>query len=144
MLEAFQEGETDQDRGKRIAGAMHDNPEKLLAECEEHMAYAGNNYLPFMLVPYQTQRPLLLNCLGLLDLESTSADLSLIESIRFVLANRQSHKEWLSIVDTNINLKWLPEKWRRPVTGQRSGPVTEVNRKSVSYTHLTLPTNREV
>ena len=137
VLEAFQEGETDQDRGKRIAGAMHDNPEKLLAECEEHMAYAGNNYLPFMLVPYQTQRPLLLNCLGLLDLESTSADLSLIESIRFVLANRQSHKEWLSIVDTNINLKWLPEKWRRPVTGQRSGPVTEVNRKYFELCVLT-------
>jgi hypothetical protein len=80
VLEAFQDGETDQDRDQRIAGAMHDDPERLIAECEEHMAYAGNNYLPFMLAPYQTQRPLLLNCLGLLDLESTSADLSLIDA----------------------------------------------------------------
>jgi TnpA family transposase len=137
VLEAFQDGETDQDRGKRIAGAMHDDPERLIAECEEHMAYAGNNYLPFMLAPYQTQRPLLLNCLGLLDLESTSADLSLINAIRFVLANRHSHKEWLPITGAGINLKWLAEKWRKPVTGQRSGPVTEVNRKYFELCVLT-------
>lgn len=63
MLTAFQEGESDQERGRRIAAAMHDEPERLLAECEEHMAYAGNNYLPFMLAPYKAQRSMLLNCL---------------------------------------------------------------------------------
>lgn len=108
---------------------MHDEPEQLLAECEEHMVYAGNNYLPFMLAPYQAQRPLLLNCLSLLDLESTTADLSLIDAIRFILANRQSHKEWLPIAGTKINLKWIPDKWRRLVTGQRSGADAEVSRK---------------
>lgn len=61
-----------------------------------------------MLAPYQTQRPLLLNCLGLLNLESTSADLSLIAAIRFVLANRQSHRDCISIAGANINLKWIP------------------------------------
>jgi len=137
VLEAFQDGETDQERGAKIAAAMHDEPELLLAECEEHMAYAGNNYLPFMLVPYQTQRPLLLNCLGLLDLESTTADLSLINAIRFVLKHRQSHKEHLSIIEDGINLKWIPEKWRKLVTGQRSGAVSEVNRKYFELCVLT-------
>ncbi len=137
VLEAFQEGETDQERGKRIAAAMHGEPEHLLAECEEHLAYAGNNYLPFMLVPYQAQRPLMLNCLSLLDLESTTADLSLIDAIRFVLANRQSHKEWLPIAGTSINLKWIPDKWRKLVTGQRSGQVAEVNRKYFELCVLT-------
>lgn len=137
VLEAFQEGETDQERGKRIAAAIHDEPGQLLAECEEHMAYAGNNYLPFMLAPYQTQRPMLLNCLSMLDLESTTADLSLINAIKFILANRQSHKEWLSVAGAHINLKWLPEKWRRLVTGQRSGPVAEVNRKYFELCVLT-------
>jgi hypothetical protein len=42
-------------------------------------------------MPYQTQRPLLLNCLGLLNLESTSADLPLIAAIRFILANHQGN-----------------------------------------------------
>lgn len=64
VLEAFQEGETDAERGERIAAAFHDEPGNLLIECDERIAYAGNNYLPFMLAPYQTQRPLLLNCLG--------------------------------------------------------------------------------
>ncbi|MDR3409965.1 MAG: Tn3 family transposase [Formivibrio sp.] len=137
MLTAFQEGESDQERGKRVGWAMHDEPERLLAQCEEHMAYAGNNYLPFMLAPYQTQRSMLLNCLSLLDLESTTADLSLIDAIHFVLANRQSHKEWLSIAGTRVNLKWLPEKWRFLVTGQRSGPSAEVNRKYFELCVLT-------
>jgi hypothetical protein len=35
VLEAFQDGETDQERGTKIASAMHDESELLLAECEE-------------------------------------------------------------------------------------------------------------
>jgi len=64
VLDAFVEGETDADRGARIAAAFHDEPGNLLIECDEDIAYAGNNYLPFMLAPYQSQRPLLLNCLS--------------------------------------------------------------------------------
>ncbi|WP_136419061.1 Tn3 family transposase [Herbaspirillum sp. ST 5-3] len=137
VLEAFQEGTDDKERGKRVAAAIHDAPEQLIAECDEHMAYAGNNYLPFMLAPYQTQRPMLLNCLTLLDLESTSADLSLIDAIRFVLQHRQSHREWLSIAGENISLKWIPDKWRKLVTGQRTGNVAEVNRKYFEMCVLT-------
>jgi TnpA family transposase len=137
MLEAFQEGENDKERGERVGDVIHDDPEQLIAECDEHMAYADNNYLPFMLAPYQVQRPMLLNCLTLLNLESTSADLSLIEAIRFVLKNRQSHKEWLSIAGENITLKWVPDKWRKLVTGQRTGNVAEVNRKYFEMCVLT-------
>lgn len=137
VLQAFQKSESDKERGKHVAAAMHDEPELLLAECEEHIAYAGNNYLPFMLAPYQALRPLLLNCLSLLDLESTTADLSLIDAIRFILANRQSHKELLSITGTNVSLKWIPEKWRRLVIDQSSGSVVEVNRKYFELCVLT-------
>lgn len=137
VLEAFVEGETDEDRGARIAAAFHDEPGNLLHECDEHIAYAGNNYLPFMLAPYQTQRPLLLNCISLLNLESTSADQSLIDAIRFVLAHRQSHRDCLSIAGTNVNLKWIPDKWRKLVTGQRSGQVSEVSRKYFELCVLT-------
>ncbi|MYM84319.1 hypothetical protein GTP44_20490 [Duganella sp. FT50W] len=91
-----------------------------------------------MLAPYQVQRPLLLNCLSLLSLESTSADQSLIDAIRFVLAHRQSHREALSIAGTNINLKWIPEKWRKLVTGQRTvDQVSEVSRKYFELCVLT-------
>lgn len=137
VLEAFVEGETDADRGARIAAAFHDEPGNLLIECDEHIAYAGNNYLPFMLAPYQSQRPLLLNCLSLLNLESTSADRSLIDAINFVLANRQSHRDCLSIAGTNVSLKWIPEKWRKLVTGQRSGTGMEVSRKYFELCVLT-------
>jgi hypothetical protein len=101
------------------------------------MAYAGNNYLPFMLASYQAQRALLLNCLSLLELESTTADQSLIDAIRFVLKHRQSYREYLSTIKYGINLKWIPEKWRKLVIGQRSGAVTEVNRKYFELCVLT-------
>ena len=103
----FKKGADDQERGKNIAAAIHENPERLIAECEEHMAYAGNNYLPFLLNPYQTQRPLLLNCIELLNLESSTVDSSLTEAIQFILQNRI--KKWLSIINANLNLNWVPE-----------------------------------
>jgi hypothetical protein len=43
----------------------------------------------------------------------------------------------LPITGARINLKWLAEKWRKPVTGLRSGPVTEVNRKYFELCVLT-------
>src|SRR5476649_982866 len=42
VLEAFVEGETDEDRCMRIAAAFHDEPGNLLVECDEHIAYAGD------------------------------------------------------------------------------------------------------
>lgn len=112
VLRAFQDAQTDQERGAKIAAVIRDEPGRLLAECEEHMSYAGNNYLPFMMASYNAQRPLLLNCLSLLDLASSTSDQSLIQAIHFVLDHRQSRKEHLDMDDA-ISLKWLPDKWRR-------------------------------
>ena|GEM_PF-7131544 len=49
----------------------------------------------------------------------------------------QSHRDCLSIAGTNVSLKWIPEKWRKLVTGQRSGTVTEVSRKYFELCVLT-------
>lgn len=139
VLEAFQESQSNEERGQRVAGAIHDEPALLLAECEEHIAYSGNNYIPFLLTPYQVQRPLLLNCLTLLDLKSTSADLALIQAIQFVLENRHSHKTWLEYPMINGNLKWVPEKWRKLVIQEPSTITTAkmVNRRYFELCVLT-------
>jgi TnpA family transposase len=130
VLQAFQNAHTDQERGANIAAVMRGEPKQLLAECEEHMSYADNNYLPFLMASYHPQRPLLLNCLGLLDLASTSSDQSLVQTIRFVLKHRQSHKAHLEIIDDEISLKWLPGKWRRLVIKNSTNQiVTAVHRK---------------
>ena len=134
ILKAFQDAHTDQERGANIAAVMRGEPQQLLAECEEHMSYADNNYLPFMMASYHPQRPLLLNCLSLLDLASTTNDQSLVEAIRFVLKHRHSRKEHLDILDGEISLKWLPDKWQRLVTG--NGPSQAVNTVHRKYFEL--------
>lgn len=87
------------------------------------MSYAGNNYYPFMLSPYQSLRPLLLNCLELIHFQSTTKDQSIIKAIEFTLANQSSHKVRLELLDSQgkrneLQLHWIPEKWRKLVTGK--------------------------
>ncbi|CAN7775976.1 Tn3 family transposase [Cupriavidus necator] len=138
MVEAFREGETDRERVANITAAMRAEPDQLLAECEQHMAYAGNNYLPFLLGPYQTLRPLLLNCLTLLNVASTTRDQSLVDAIDFVLTHRQSHKTWLPTADSALSFRWLPDKWRRLVTGESTQQApTLINRKYFELCILT-------
>ena len=94
------------------------------------MAYAGDNYIPFMLSSYRAQRPLLLNCLDLLGIQSSSNDTSIVEAIQVLLKNRCSRKATLSIENENLNLSWVPDKWRKLITGRvsASASVKEINR----------------
>lgn len=144
VLNAFQNGENDQQRIKGISQSFRSEPEQLLAECEEHMSYAGNNYYPFMLSPYQSLRPLLLNCLELVHLQSTTKDQSIIKAIEFILANRSSHKEKLELLNSGgkcneLQLHWIPEKWRKLVTGKSKAntKITSIHRKYFELCVLT-------
>ena len=117
--------------------ALKSDPALLMEECEEYMAFASNNFWPFLLSSYPQSRALLFSCVRALDLESTSKDDSLIRAIGFILRHQNSHKEWLSIASTDggrrnlISLQWLPEQWRKLVTSQisPSDKVTQIHRK---------------
>lgn len=97
-----------------------------------------------MLSPYQSLRPLLLNCLELVHMESTTKDQSIIKAIKFILANRSSHKETLELLDSNgrrneLQLHWIPEKWHKLVTGKSkaSAKITSLHRKYFELCVLT-------
>ena len=115
MLIAFEQGTNDAERGEHIARAIEGDSAQLLAQCDEHMAYAADNYFHFMMASYQAQRPLLLNCLCLLELASTHSDQTLVQAIAFVLQHRNSHKEHLPFDQAALSLSWLPDKWRKIV-----------------------------
>lgn len=131
----------DDNPGQQVIDAIHSalkaDPALLVEECEEYMAFASNNFWPFMLSSYHQSRSVLFSCLQALDLQSTSRDDTLIRAIRFVLQHKSSHKEWLSITSSvsahrnQISLQWLPEQWRKLVTGQTSpsAKVTQIHRK---------------
>ena len=128
VLNAYREAETDSERISRISASLQSDPEHLIMECDEHMAYSGNNYIPFMLASYRAQRPSLLNFLEFLNLQSSSNDISIIEAINFILKNRNCRKSTLSIEHEKLDLKWLPDKWKKLVTGKVSGSSNEVDR----------------
>lgn len=88
ILQAYQLEGTDTQRVDAIGDTLIGDVSALLAECEEHMAYAGMNYLPFLLKPYATCRLLLLNCLEIMGLRSTSRDATIERMIAAVLTLR--------------------------------------------------------
>ena len=96
----------------------------LLAECEEHMAYAGKNYLPFMLQPYGTVRPLLFNGLELMNLRSTSHDAGMEPLIAAVLSLRNQRRELIEVaslgLDPEKDFDWMSKLWRQHVFGKRA------------------------
>ncbi|HYL71033.1 MAG TPA: DUF4158 domain-containing protein, partial [Candidatus Dormibacteraeota bacterium] len=61
LLQAYGSEGSDRDRLRAIGAAAQPDVAVLLAECEEHMAYAGKNYLPFLLARYANIRSMLFN-----------------------------------------------------------------------------------
>ncbi len=114
------------------------NSEQLLQMCEHYMAFAGNNYLPFMVQLYKKQRSTLFRTIEILNLASATEDKDLLNAFQFILKHKKRRTEFLSIQsDPNdsssknvINIRWIRENWWKLVTGKstKSAQVTEVNK----------------
>ncbi|WP_125077094.1 Tn3 family transposase [Pseudoxanthomonas sp. SGT-18] len=124
VLQAYQLEGTDTQRVDAIGDSLIAEVSTLLAECEEHMAYAGRNYLPFLLQPYSIVRPLLLNCLEIMGLRSTSQDAGMERLIDVVLSLRTQRRELLEAaslgLDAEKDFNWLSNSWRRHVFGKKA------------------------
>src|SRR3546814_20815982 len=94
-----------------------------MAECDEHMAYAGRNYLPFLLGPYGTLRPLLFNCLEIMGLRAASQDTIMERMIGAVVENRTQRREAFGAaglgVGVTIDLTWLSGAGHKHVLPKR-------------------------
>ncbi|MGH8420771.1 MAG: Tn3 family transposase [Pseudomonas fluorescens] len=119
ILQAYQVEGTDTQRVDAIEGVLVADIGLLMAECDEHMAYAGRNYLPFLLTPYGTLRPLLFNCLEIMGLRASSQDPSMERMIGAVLALRSQRREAVDAaslgVEVTTDLAWLSAAWRKHV-----------------------------
>ncbi|UXI66041.1 Tn3 family transposase [Tahibacter amnicola] len=119
VLEAFNlEGSTN-NRIDAIANCLVAEPEELIAQCTEHLAYAGKNYIPFLLRPYGAVRPILLNCLNIMGLKSSSDD-KVMERMIDALAICRSSKGALLTPDAlglqlPADLEWMKTNWRKHV-----------------------------
>ena len=114
------------------------NSDQLLQMCEQYMAFAGNNYLPFMVQLYKKQRSTLYRTIEILNLASATEDKDLLNAFQFILKHKKRRTEFLSIQsDPNdpssrnvINIRWIRESWWKLITGKstKSAQVTEVNK----------------
>ncbi|MFL4621491.1 Tn3 family transposase, partial [Stenotrophomonas maltophilia] len=124
ILQAYQLDGSDSQRVDAIDNSLEAEVSTLLAECEEHMAYAGKNYLPFMLQPYGAVRPLLFNGLELMKLRATSHDAGMEPLIAAVLSLRNQRRELIEVaslgLDPEKDFDWMSKLWRQHVFGKRA------------------------
>ncbi len=124
ILQAYQLDGSDSQRVDAIDNSLEAEVSTLLAECEEHMAYAGKNYLPFMLQPYGAVRPLLFNGLELMKLRATSHDAGMEPLIAAVLSLRNQRRELIEVaslgLDPEKDFDWMSKLWCQHVFGKRA------------------------
>lgn len=110
--------------------------ESLLSMCNEYLAYADKNYLPFMLPLFKNQRTALFRTIELVHLESATEDQDLLKAFKFIQENKQKRSEWISIEDgkqpgkNRLNIRWIREKWWKAVTGKttKAARATQVHK----------------
>jgi uncharacterized protein DUF4158 len=103
MLQILQdEGIPERRRLAIIRESLGDDPGSALVRCNEHIAYAGNFDLPFMLVPYRQQRSLLFQCLDILPLHSSSQDRSVLIALAWLRGFRNAHREHLPLSNNDL------------------------------------------
>ena len=137
LVGGWQRSETAEKQLKTISALIGEDADKILEQCEAHLAYAGNNYLPFLLPLLRTHRKLFFDILAFLQPMSTSTDKALEQAIAFVVRHRDVKATRLAIIEEGpeakaiLDISWLPPRWWQAVTGRhrRDVPVLTVDRK---------------
>jgi TnpA family transposase len=114
-----------------MQAVVGDQAERIVADCETHAAYAGDNCSSLLWRFYSSHRQTLFELLGEIRLASTSRDASIEEALAFLRSHWVSRREWLDLDPENpLDLSWIPEKWWKLVTGMsnRHHTPTRVDR----------------
>jgi hypothetical protein len=99
--------------------------DELLNECEQHLAYAGRNHLPFLLQLYKMVRAQLLNCIGIASPKASSED-QVVERLIEALYKLRDNRSDIVLLDTlglseDKDLRWMSAQWKRLVLLRPSG-----------------------
>jgi hypothetical protein len=135
IMKAYQTKGAKDERFDAITQAMKEEPEEIVKLCNAQLAYANNNYLPFLPPLYRNKRSLLFDCLSHLDLQSTTKEQSTLEALALVARNRRSRKTIFEASNEKgepLDLDWIPDNWRKLVidkTSKEVEPITTVQRK---------------
>ena len=132
------------DRFTAVDCIIGDQAQALISQCDDHLAYAGNNYLPFLPKFYRSHRAVLFRFLTVVPLHPTTQDESLVQAIEFLQTHRGQKRTWLPLVAEDstlenaettpipkLTLNWVPTKWWTLVTGEKNRATvpTQVHRQ---------------
>lgn len=124
---AYQADGDAQARLDAITAALGENSAAIVAQCVEHLAFAGNNHFPFMLTGYPALRSILFNCLEIMTPRSTSDERVMERMIDVLKALRPSRAEVVAPselgLDSKRDLAWMSPQWRKLVFSVRSDSV---------------------
>ena len=137
IVTGWQDSETPEHRLTMLDTLLGEDAEAIREQCEVHMGYAGNNYLPFLLPLFRNHRQLCLEMIEFLHPVSTSTDRALEHAMAFVVRHRHARVERLPVTGRNqspeetLDVSWVPPRWWRAVTGRhrRDVPIVSVDRK---------------
>jgi TnpA family transposase len=128
VLKVLAEKTSEAERMAKVNAALGNDVDEWLGECDELMAYAGRNSLPFMLDCYGNKRGLLFKCVDAMSLRSSSQDESLLDAIKLIRHHRFNHREYVPANEAgleDLELDWMSEKWRSLVFRRNSAATPE-------------------
>jgi TnpA family transposase len=125
ILGAYQLVGTDTQRVEAISTTLVAEVDELLNECEQHLAYAGRNHLPFLLQPYKMVRAQLLNCIDIASPKASSEDL-VVERLMEALSKLRDNRADTVPLDMlglseDTDLRWMSAQWRKLVLVKPEG-----------------------
>lgn len=145
------------DRFTAVDCIIGDQAQELISQCDDHLAYSGNNYLPFLPKFYRSHRAVLFRFLAVVPLHPSTQDESLTQAIQFIQTHRGQRKTWLPLTEEDptaeagadttqkptLRLNWVPTKWWTLVTGEKNRATvpTQVHRQYFElcvFSHILL------
>jgi TnpA family transposase len=137
IVNGWQASEQPERQLQTIDALIGKDAERIREQCEAHMGYAGNNYVPFLPLLFRPYRKTCLEVLAFLRPTSTSADRALEKALGFVLQHREARTVQLALTSNGPNgaetleVSWMPPSWWKAVTGssRREEPISSVARK---------------
>lgn len=133
MLDAYTIDGTADQRLDAMGDSIENDPETWKERCQAHLAYAGRNFVPFMRPLYAPQRPILINCIEIMQLKSTSEDTTLAKLVNLVLEQRNQRSEFIDLGRSDLSIErdlaWLDKLWRKHVVVQTKSDGVQVHRR---------------
>jgi len=125
ILGAYQLEGTDTQRVDAIGTTLIADVDELLNECEQNLAYAGRNHLPFLLQSYKMVRAQLLNCTGIASPKASSED-QVVERLIEALYKLRDNRSDIVLLDTlglteDKDLRWMSAQWKKSVLVRPTG-----------------------